>query len=101
METKHTQGEWEIRSDCRDTVNGRGFIQIGTNKCTWIAEAKGTHVGPLSEEECEANAKLIAAAPDMLNAIINLLKEEAVYNFYGQSFPAIQDLKNAIKKATN
>jgi hypothetical protein len=62
---QHTPEPWKIISDCRRSEDFGGYIQIGTDDCTWIAEAKGTHVGPLSKEEAMCNAQRIV---DCVNA---------------------------------
>jgi hypothetical protein len=70
----------------------------------WIAEAKGSHVNKVSREEIEANAHLIAAAPELLEAL-----EEAVFLLDGYlvqhgSAPSMakkmKGLKSVIAKAT-
>lgn len=58
-EVKHTQGEWKI-SEGRtrhvvENEEGTGFVDV------WV-------MGNVTEEEANANAKLIAAAPDLLKA---------------------------------
>lgn len=66
METKFTKGEWVyVGGD-----NGSCEINIGettTSVCRWD---KNTGVNVISREEMEANAKLIAAAPELLEALI-------------------------------
>lgn len=64
MKTKHTQGEWVYNN------NGASFnIKVdnefvrGGNICPYVYGK--------SLEESQANAKLIAAAPDLLEACIN------------------------------
>lgn len=56
METKFTKGEWEQRI-------WKSSILIETNE-TIVAELQKW----TNSEELEANAKLIAAAPELLNA---------------------------------
>lgn len=72
MEKKFTQGEWKITHESLDKDTYEGYIRIGTYKSIWIAEAKGSHVGPESIDEIRSNAKLIAAAPDLLEALLGL-----------------------------
>ena len=75
METKHTKGEWYAHID-RDkfyeateikvfsNINGRTMI------CNLTDAAKNLNIN----NEFEANAKLIAAAPDLLQALIEINK---------------------------
>ena len=70
METKYTPGPWEIRKS--------GFIMApdgaGQGDDVYIAEIL---IGPDSPEvdEAKANARLIAAAPDLLEALVYLAEE--------------------------
>lgn len=65
METKHTQGKWVI------APNRLVVIKLGTNDI--IADCDTTDVKTsISQEEAEANAKLIASAPEMLEMLIKL-----------------------------
>lgn len=59
--TTHTPGPW---TDGRD-VPVRGHSEIGLGLC-YIA---ATDPGSLSDLEARANARLIAAAPDLLEAL--------------------------------
>ena len=90
METKHTQGEWEISKNQNQGVR----INVGSDpiKMTTICSLSGSP----REEEVNANAKLIAAAPDMLDALIKI-KEIGGFSSDGKIGILIN---NAIKKAT-
>lgn len=84
---KHTQGEWTI--DNRIT-NGTEGYEIHYNE---DGECITDHVYTL------ADAKLIAAAPDLLDALNKLI--EANTNNKGESVMNVVDFaKKAIKKAT-
>ena len=89
METKHTKGNWIIRG---------GYIGIyGTE--TIIAEINDFKI---PNEQFEANAKLIVAAPEMLEALNESLRalQSANIILNGRfNFEESQVLK-AIKKAT-
>lgn len=100
METKHTKGEWEITDDYAFT-NGIGSIQIGVKNTQdpfyrrWIADAKSSHVNlGMPNDEWLANAKLIAAAPDLLNALLVMLDSSNAPEWKKEL------ALNAIKKAT-
>lgn len=87
MKAQHTPGPWEA---CRDAVP-KGFTQF-----TIYAEASGARVATAFESE--ANVSLIAAAPDMLEALekaFTYMQEEG-YNLDGYILKA---MSHAINKA--
>ena len=100
MKTKHTQGEWSlatsgemiyvIASDQFDGFTGKIVADLTIGE------------GDNSKDITEANAKLIAAAPDLLRALGNL--RDAINNnldsYGGEIAGASQKAKQAIKKAT-
>lgn len=92
--TKFTPGPWLI-TNLLEYEKGTGSLTIGSEKSDWIAEVKGTHVGNHSQEEVYANAKLIAAAPELLEALI-----EAEKHHQGMRSEMGWKIRNAIKKAT-
>jgi hypothetical protein len=61
---KHTPGPWEIRDG--------SFIDAPGMTC--LANVRGAHV--TDQFECQANAKLIAAAPDIAEALKAIAKHE-------------------------
>jgi len=63
METKHTKGEWVITPSKLIVVDKKDNIIAD---CDWTTETYFT------KEEMEANTKLVAAAPDLLEALIEL-----------------------------
>ena len=92
METKHTKGEWEFIAP----------VIISTETKEEIALIKAMSIGAGRQNESLANAKLIAAAPELLeccDAVLtawhskssNMQKKEPAY---------LQQIRNAIKKAT-
>jgi hypothetical protein len=82
--SKHTPGPWIVARDMRGTGNmlvdgvvnaeGRGIANCGTNG--------------------EGNARLIAAAPDLLEALESLLNDQR-----DASLPALVRARAAIAKA--
>lgn len=88
METKFTKGEWSIN----EWTQPDDRISIGAVGTPLIAIVPSRDV---SYNEQKANAKLITAAPDLLEALMNIENDD-------NSIPAtIWEMRNAaIKKAT-
>ena len=102
---KHTKGNWEVRGN-------RIFIGC-THKSVATVEVQKNYEDitfkPIKDVEAEANAKLIAAAPDLLLALDELTKqltgdqedEEELEKGLGITLSMrVQHAKMAIKKAT-
>ena len=89
---KHTPAPWHVGKDA-DEGEGRGWFVGGGGYC------RAHMVGPISDTE--ANARLIAAAPDMLEALIAARAELEAYELdasgEGYNNPT---LNAAIAKAT-
>ncbi len=100
MKTKHTPGPWAIDDRMAKDKNALTFwysIRGDSNKN--IAEVKGIHYG-VDNDVCEANANLIAEAPEMLDALFNL--NNAVRgDTYENIKIALADAQAVIKKATD
>lgn len=84
METKHTKGNWNI------------------NRYGIVVDEKGYGISQISgisnEKNWDDNAKLIAAAPELLEACNELLE---LLSFHGYNYSTeISKAKEAIKKAT-
>lgn len=96
METKHTKGEWFYFKN-----NDRLKVASKLNYTeTTLAEVFAAE----EDDNCtdEANAKLIAAAPDLLEALINICKKVEFCSLDGKSTfrDEYQSAINAINKAT-
>ena len=89
MKTKHTQGGWKAET----TPSG---IDIwGNNQCICIIDTSA---------EQEANAKLIAAAPELLEAIkyyFSVLKEANGKSWNDKPDHVLSKMIKAVKKATS
>ena len=90
METKHTKGEWKTFIDENDII-------IETSE---KVDAIASIIGGVGYKEDEANAKLIAAAPELLEALQDLLlwHKDAIINNGGN--PHVSKCLKAINKAT-
>ena len=107
MEKKFTKGNWKTLDkatfDSYQNVWSKALYIDGFNFCMYISGR--------TEEEVNANAKLISAAPDMLEALTNILKivedSEGVvgYHLNGDTakwdeFDEVTNAIKTIKKAT-
>jgi hypothetical protein len=96
MKLKHTPGPWNYSGLTFETENGSFSIwkDQGENGSTLICEIdKG-----IRHEKANANAKLIAAAPELLENLIRCV-DRLEENGMG-SMSAVRRAKEAIKKAT-
>jgi len=94
----HTKGEWKIGKIKHSKSNGKGgYIYIDSEE--WYALARAAFT-PGGVENGMANAKLIAAAPELLEACKHLVailtKEDK--NFYKKHIEVFNLGINAIKK---
>ena len=80
----HTKGEWKVGLDSWDTYIGTGNQYL----------AKMINSGSLTDAEVKANANLIASAPDMYEALKEIL-------FYNIEMPStiIEQIQKALAKA--
>jgi hypothetical protein len=110
--SKHTPGPWTITEVENEPCNGDGYwvawLDLGPKReeASWPDATASVHpcLGlsgqPISKEAIEANARLIAAAPDLLSALeraeslIASLCEE-----YRGHLPDLVAVRAAIKKA--
>lgn len=100
---KHTPGPWEITT--HGIKEDGMYIPIYAEDGLWISEAKGrggipgSKVGPNNNAEIAANAALIAAAPDLLAALVALVDCVSV-RIDDPRIKRFDAAKDAIKKAT-
>ena len=98
MKTEHTKGEWSVDYE-ESTPNEHGVydlpIAFDTNKINCVSVWLN---GKYPTKEEESNAKLIAAAPELLEALKNC--QIGIEKMIGWEEVNSQALK-AIKKATS
>ena len=105
MEKKFTKGKWEVKhSESKTAFNVIGTVWGGKYKiarCPYVIDEGMPRMSAKDKEEAEANAKLIAAAPDMLEAL-GLAQAElrAAYKRLGYlNSNVLTAIDEAIKKA--
>ena len=95
--SKHTPGPWTANKPTQS--NGRAEVHAGpmlvAQAFNWLLDAEG-------DEQCWADARLIAAAPDLLAALNDMLNAENSYPYGGMSeseIAAIGKARAAIARA--
>lgn len=100
METKFTKGEWKLciyDSGCEYGREPRNWVVSKLPLGKELTISKTFCVGDIEEER--ANAKLIAAAPDMLDALLDIYEDREAWSDIS---PSQRDkIEKAIKKAIN
>lgn len=97
MKTKHTKGEWELKTRLEDTSNIANIIGGDGKKI--ICTLSAYEFRNCSIEETNSNAKLIAAAPELLEALQMIMNNSQVRKCIDGYFQETQAIK-AINKAT-
>ena len=100
MKTKHTPGPWHVGHTSNTEEGKNEFIDIDSKKGS-IARAWHPNVFSGTQKETEANAKLIAAAPELLEALKAIkdnIKELAIDNIVKVGILGLT--QKAIEKAT-
>lgn len=71
MKAKHTPGPWQILPEeaDKDYIRIRGTVLGGSYKVANVPTPTYEGVPPMEVEETRANARLIAAAPELLAAL--------------------------------
>jgi len=105
-EVKHTPGPWVI-SELNDAIDGEENIMIehegfplcevrGTNDMPWIDEDDISTIN----SEVIANAKLIAAAPDLLSALWEIMRfHSSMETVMGNALQSPENFLNALEQA--
>ena len=107
MSNKHTPGPWLVSYNTFDSGEDHGIYKDGDFdiKGLQIAVVSGlpTSSNTTTEDEGKANAKLIAAAPELLQAAKDLLQIVKLYNQEGTETlhgRIIASAERTIRKAT-
>lgn len=93
---KHTPGPWQLDSVVT-TIKAGDRIVANTEP---LQAVFGTGLRECTEEEKVANARLIAAAPEMLETLKQVAKLVSYFPSTDQGIEAIGSLHTAITKAT-
>jgi len=100
---KHTKGEWILtKNSCYfdvETNLDKNTPKLVVNVLMYKLSEDNIIISDSHCEEAEANAKLIASAPELLEALIMLMHPNDMndFNFANR---AREKAKNAINKAT-
>ena len=106
LEKKITQGEWYVETVTNEKQDFQGRILCNSSERTdsngkpQVYIIVGDIKNKLSHKNihCVANAKLIAAAPDLLNSLIYMVENAPKWDKNGEEFDT-ELANNAIKKA--
>lgn len=96
-EFKGTKGEWELLDDWSKGIDNHTIIVYSDYSEKSICEIE------LINSESNANAKLIAAAPELLEALdkaIDFLKQTTEYEVMAKFRFKVKEFEEVIKKAT-
>ena len=99
MSTQHTKGPWKVKAGSNAVLAGRKQI------CSHVNAASVLPVNIVEDRKiAEANARLIAAAPDLLEALQDLFDADMEHVLMGDGkddqIEAIAKARAAIAKAT-
>ena len=99
---KHTPGPWEFLPKLTASENHKGFF-VRSKKATGNGKWSLAEINPGDEDGKlgKANAALIAAAPDLLNALLELLEyPSGQYSGSGDYDSACENALKAIAMAS-
>jgi len=94
--TKHTPGPWKVKRLPQECYGYIRAITVGDDHLAHVLDWED------SLTECTANARLIASAPELLEACKGILQsfhESIVTELALEEFPALKRVAEAIAKA--
>jgi len=103
MEAKHTPGPWTVQELERNRNGYQGWHTYCVRHASNVHLATIGHVDRYGCERNAANARLIAAAPDLLAALAKLLalaEAEGIGSEWEASEAAVGTARAAVAKAT-
>jgi hypothetical protein len=105
MEKKFTPGTWVVKKGTEKKKWERRFYVYAETTCNSCSHNESRHIcvsleSAVGYDQADANAKLIAAAPDLLEALQDCLEWMKKVNTSDEGDQAFQLAQNAIKKAT-
>lgn len=92
--TDHTPGPWRY-DPYRELPGFREPAGVDTGKGRWVVE----YAGMTPHKEFEANARLIAAAPELLEALIAMEEEKSDYMTINKLGDPAKETTNKIARA--
>lgn len=104
QEPTHTPGPWSVQTNGDGSLSIAGGVSpdpITNARYLWVADVKRTqNANPMwrQEEESEANARLMAAAPDLYEAVLAFLRSD-LHNAKNADYPVILAMREAVTKA--
>ena len=106
METKHTKGKWHYKPNSLTGVD-EGYYILSSETWlsgSWVSTVNSASLINGSESEVLANAKLIAAAPELLETMQHIVeywnRDRNDGAMYDALYNIIDAAENAIKIAT-
>ena len=101
MSTPFTPGPWIAEYEGPENKDGYAILteKGWGHELPWIASVQGTNVSVKDPAEIAANADLIAAAPDLYEALKNTLAVIKCLDVYLKYGATIQQAQDALAKA--
>lgn len=97
-QTKHTPGPWTFKlHDGWNSLTYAIYQDKGKESGYCVAEKKWSSINNIQMEELKANARLIAAAPELLEACKDAI--EFIKDGYVETFPEVKQLLNKLEQA--
>lgn len=95
----HTPGPWAVHANVRDSRTDAARIDAGDTLVATVSTLPTKTTA--AWHEAHANARLLAAAPDMLEALQSLVRAvEQFTSAVALGWPELEQAKAAIAKAT-